>query len=551
LHRQSKQSILEKIQTYEWSGWYFQKELSLSSFGALEPCMSRNLKIALMGIGMVIICGLSIGGTYAIFRYFQVQTGSDKVTETPSTDVITENQVTETEPEPTITSPAEKLPFHSVVQITAQYEEDGEMYDGWTGSGSIITPDGLILTNAHVVLPDRDNPVDYLVISLTGNQDEIPTPAYYAEVVQADALLDLAVIQITTDLNGNDVDRATLNLPAVPIGDSDVLSLGDKLSILGYPGIGGETITLTSGEVSGFTGEAAYGNRAFIKTNAAISGGNSGGLAVNAQGELVGIPTQLGYGGDQEIVDCRVLADTNGDGTIDEFDSCIPTGGFINSLRPVNLALPFIEKARSGEIAISGEFNDEESDLPEELPDSETIVFRDDFSDPGSGWEEFSDEDGSAGYVNGKYQIEVTSGNMVRWGVSKNSFDDITMNAKIRVNHETGEGDFGFLCRYVDEQNFYALEISEDGYAAIWKLLNGEVVVLVDWEFVGGFSGSSYNVSASCIGEILSISLDGTELVSARDGDFSSGDIGLVAGTNSVENLLVTFDDLVIRTPSQ
>ncbi|MHC1785054.1 MAG: serine protease [Anaerolineaceae bacterium] len=513
--------------------------------------MSRNIKIALIGIGLILICGLSLGATYAIFQYFQIQTGTAKITETPFVEANIEDDTKETPPEPISTSSNEKLPFHSVVQITAQYEEGGEIFDGWTGSGSIISSDGLILTNAHVVLPDRDYPVDYLVISLTGNQDEIPTPSYYAVVVQADVSLDVAVIQITTDLDGNDIDRATLELPAVPIGDSDALSLGDKLSILGYPGIGGETITLTSGEVSGFTGEAAYGNRAFIKTNATIAGGNSGGLAVNAQGELVGIPTQLGYGGDQEVVDCRILADTNGDGTVDENDSCIPTGGFINSLRPVKLALPFIEKAMSGEIAISSEFNEEGSDLPEELPDADTIVFSDDFSDPESGWQQFSDEDGSVGYENGKYQIVVIPSNLARWGVSKNSFDDIIIEAKIEVNRSTGDGDFGFLCRYVDKQNFYALEISEDGYAAIWKEINGEFVVLVDWEYMGGFPGSSYNVNASCIGNMLSISLDETELVTARDDAFSSGNIGLVAGTTGGENLLVAFDDLVIRTPSQ
>ena len=63
-----------------------------------------------------------------------------------------------------------------------------------------------------------------------------------------------------------------------PLGDSDALHLGDDILILGYPGIGGETITLTRGEVSGFhLCKRGYGNRAFIKTSATIAGGNSGG----------------------------------------------------------------------------------------------------------------------------------------------------------------------------------------------------------------------------------------------------------------------------------
>jgi hypothetical protein len=60
---------------------------------------------------------------------------------------------------------------------------------------------------------------------------------------------------------------------------------------------------------------------------------------------MVAIPTQLGGGGD-DLVDCRILADTNLDGRINQKDSCIPVGGFINSLRPVNLGLYLIEAAR-------------------------------------------------------------------------------------------------------------------------------------------------------------------------------------------------------------
>ena len=79
------------------------------------------------------------------------------------------------------------------------------------------------------------------------------------------------------------------------------------------------------------------------------AGGNSGGLASTPGGEIIGVPTQLGYGGEDQYVDCRVLADTNRDGYVDEYDNCVPTGGFINALRPINLAMPLIEAAQRGE----------------------------------------------------------------------------------------------------------------------------------------------------------------------------------------------------------
>ena len=240
------------------------------------------------------------------------------------------------------------IPFEAVVQIIALYLEDGEYYVGWTGSGTVITPQGLILTNAHVVLPDRYFNVDALAVAFTTQEDQAPEAQFLAEVLQADAALDIAVLQIISDLDDNPIDPNTLNLPFVPMGNADDLRLGDSVTILGYPGIGGETITLTRGEVSGFTSEAGRGDRAFIKTSATIAGGNSGGLAADANGYLIGVPTQLGYGGDDQFVDCRVLADTNRDGVVDDRDNCIPTGGFINALRPINLAMPLIEAAQEG-----------------------------------------------------------------------------------------------------------------------------------------------------------------------------------------------------------
>jgi hypothetical protein len=73
-------------------------------------------------------------------------------------------------------------------------------------------------------------------------------------------------------------------------------------------------------------------------------------MAVNDRGELIGVPTTLGSGADaQEPVDCRYVADTNRDGDINDLDSCVPVGGFINGLRPVNLAVPLARAAESGE----------------------------------------------------------------------------------------------------------------------------------------------------------------------------------------------------------
>ena len=75
-------------------------------------------------------------------------------------------------------------------------------------------------------------------------------------------------------------------------------------------GIGGDTITFTQGTVSGFNAQQAIADRAWIKTDATIAGGNSGGLAANAAGEIIGIPTIAASNEQVDPVDCRVIVDT-------------------------------------------------------------------------------------------------------------------------------------------------------------------------------------------------------------------------------------------------
>ncbi len=222
--------------------------------------------------------------------------------------------------------------------------------DAWTGSGTLISSDGLILTNAHVV-SDFYEEYEDLSVAITSRTDEPPEVAYLVEIIAIDYALDLAVVQITSDLDGNPVIET---FPFVALGDSDEIEIGDELRILGYPGIGGETITLTNGVVSGFTAERSVGGRAWIKTDATIAGGNSGGLAVDSKGRLVGVPTIAASGSDSgEFVDCRQVVDTNRDGYIDELDTCVPVGGFINGLRPASLALARIDAAESGVVYVS------------------------------------------------------------------------------------------------------------------------------------------------------------------------------------------------------
>lgn len=236
-----------------------------------------------------------------------------------------------------------------VVQIVALKQGFmGQMSPAWTGSGTVVDPSGLILTNCHVANPRAMGmsapAADILAVAVTQRSDEAPALTYIAQVAAQSPELDLAVLRIVSTTDGKAVKN--LNLAYVPVGDSDKLELGDVLSIFGYPGIGGETVTFTSGSVAGFTAESGVQQRrAWVKTDATIAGGNSGGTAVDDDGNLVGVPTQAAAGANITPVDARPVVDTNRDGRIDQRDTPMAIGGFINGLRPVNLAKALLTQA--------------------------------------------------------------------------------------------------------------------------------------------------------------------------------------------------------------
>ena len=245
----------------------------------------------------------------------------------------------------------------ATVQIYGLFNKDGQLTPLYTGSGTILSPSGMILTNAHVASPasqgEPDMEPDALGIAIVESEDKPPVASYIAEVRAVDGFLDLAVIQIVSTVDGASIDPNSLNFPFVELGDSNQTHVGDHVSIFGFPGIGGDTITFTEGSVSGFTSEDQLGDRAWIKTDATIAGGNSGGLGADDNARIIGVPTQASSGGAGDVTDCRQIQDTNKDGTVDQNDSCIPIGGFINALRPIELAKPLIQAAQAGRAYVS------------------------------------------------------------------------------------------------------------------------------------------------------------------------------------------------------
>ncbi|HTT65639.1 MAG TPA: trypsin-like peptidase domain-containing protein [Bryobacteraceae bacterium] len=199
-----------------------------------------------------------------------------------------------------------KLARPATVNITSiVYREDFffQVYpQEGTGSGFIVKPDGLILTNNHVVTGSQQ-----LTVTLAADKKQ-----YKARVLGTDPRNDLALVKIQADHT----------LPFLKLGDSDSLQVGQKVLAIGNPfGLGG---TLTTGVVSslGRTLQPQEGHRLedMIQTDAAINPGNSGGPLLDSHGAVIGINTAI-YGPQGNIGIGFALPINRAKAMLDEFQA--------------------------------------------------------------------------------------------------------------------------------------------------------------------------------------------------------------------------------------
>lgn len=147
------------------------------------------------------------------------------------------------------------------------------------GSGVLVSPDGLMLTNNHVISSARDRPADTVRVSLEGRGD------FEARIIGRDRRTDIALLQ----LEGG-------GFPYLRMADSDHLRVGDIVFAVGNPLGLGQTATMgivsaTGRKNLGLLGAGSFED--FIQTDAAINRGNSGGALIDAAGRLIGINTAI------------------------------------------------------------------------------------------------------------------------------------------------------------------------------------------------------------------------------------------------------------------
>lgn len=164
-----------------------------------------------------------------------------------------------------------KVPTDPFMELMFGYRGNQEQTQVGTGSGVIISKDGYIVTNNHVIQNATE-----LEVTLNDNK------TYKAKLIGTDSKMDIALLKIDADED----------LPAATFGNSDQIKVGEWVLAVGNPY--NLTSTVTAGIVSAKARDLSnQGIQSFIQTDAAVNPGNSGGALVNTRGELIGINTMI------------------------------------------------------------------------------------------------------------------------------------------------------------------------------------------------------------------------------------------------------------------
>lgn len=181
------------------------------------------------------------------------------------------------------------------------------------------------------------------------------------------------------------------------------------------------------------------------------------------------------------------------------------------------------------------------------------VLFEDDFSDPGSGWQVRDTDSGSVGYGGGSYIVISREESVTISGRANRSYDNLVIEVDAtQVSAPANDNnDYGVVCRRQANGDAYYLLISGDGKYSIQKNLGDEFVRLVDWTSSDAIRrGNATNrIRAVCDSSDLMLFANGELLAEVSDSAFFEGDIGLTAMTYEDEPTEIHFDNLVVSAP--
>lgn len=179
------------------------------------------------------------------------------------------------------------------------------------------------------------------------------------------------------------------------------------------------------------------------------------------------------------------------------------------------------------------------------------IIFQDNFSSQ-SGWAEETNDDFGFGYLENGYTIYVNLLNAAIWSIrGPEVLSDVRVQTEASRYEGPIDGYYGVVCRHLDGENYYAMLISDNGSYGIARMLNGEFEFIVESndEFNVIKPGETNQITGECVGERISLFVNGEEMLSLRDGTLQSGSAGIIAKTRLSPGFQALYDIFVIATP--
>ncbi|MCI0391987.1 MAG: serine protease, partial [Acidobacteria bacterium] len=191
-------------------------------------------------------------------------------------------------PEKGLTAEAKAMVRNAVPAVGLVMAKTGdERKLAYRGSAVVVRSDGIVVTNHHVIYDhEAERIYEGIYLRLRGEKENAaPAALYRLEVALLDRPRDLALLRVI-EVDGKKSSGMKLNLASLELGAEEKLELLDDLVVIGFPEKGGSSATLSVGVVEGVDLKGGW-----IKTDARLLHGNSGGAAVNNEGRLIGIAT--------------------------------------------------------------------------------------------------------------------------------------------------------------------------------------------------------------------------------------------------------------------
>jgi len=185
---------------------------------------------------------------------------------------------------------------------------------------------------------------------------------------------------------------------------------------------------------------------------------------------------------------------------------------------------------------------------------SGALLFRDDFSDPTSGWDRVTSQDAETNYYDSTYRIWVNEPYTDLWANPGLQFSDVSLQVEASKLGGPDDNLYGLICRSDQSgKHYYYFVISSDGYYGIGKVAGEDQYLLGSDKLLPGEAiqlGSQMNLlRAECIDDRLTFFVNGQKLAETRDGEYLNGDIGLTAGSFGQPGVDIRFDNLLVRKP--